>query len=51
MRKIALLAVGAALAVACNKQTVEVTTNEEVRDSQTFADISKAKVKHLSLDI
>ena len=28
MRKIALLAVGAALAVACNKQAVEVTTNE-----------------------
>ena len=51
MRKIALLAVGAALTVACNKQAVDVTTNEEVRDSQTFADISKAKVKHLSLDI
>lgn len=51
MRRIILLAVGAAITVACNKQVVEVSNNIEGRDSQTFADISKAKVKHLSLDI
>jgi len=51
MRKIALLAAGVVFTVACNKQVAEVTKQEEVRDNQTFADISKAKTKHLSLDI
>jgi len=51
MRKIALLGVGLVLAGACSKQIVEKVESNEVIDSQTFADISKAKIKHLSLDI
>ena len=50
MRKIALLVAATALTMACNKQASDATT-EEVRDNQTFADIAKAKAKHLSLDI
>lgn len=50
MRKIVVLAAGMVLATACSKQVVG-TELDEVRDNQTFADISKAKVKHLSLDI
>lgn len=51
MRKVILLAAGTLVAVACNKQATTTINKNEVRDTQTFADISKAKVKHLSLDI
>lgn len=50
MRKIALLATTLAVITACQKQATPVAM-EEVKDNQTFADLSKAKVKHLSLDI
>lgn len=50
MRKIALLVAASACVIACNKQVVDSSANE-VRDNQTFADITKAKVKHLMLDI
>lgn len=51
MRKIALLTLATALSVGCNNRVAEVSETIEVRDNQTFADITKAKVKHLSLDI
>jgi Aminopeptidase N len=51
MRKVALLAAGTILAIACNKQVAQTNQEHEGRDTQTFADLSKAKVKHLSLDI
>lgn len=51
MRKVALIAAGTLLAVACNKQVTTAHPENEGRDTQTFADLSKAKVKHLSLDI
>ncbi len=53
MRRIAVLTLASVLTIACSKQVAEITTTDStiVRDNQTFADISKAKIKHLSLDI
>lgn len=51
MRRIALLALGSVLTIACSKQVVELTESNKTSDNQTFADINKARIKHLSLDI
>ena len=51
MQKLVYIALGTVLmTVSCNKQ---ITSTKEVdaKDSQTFADLDKAKIKHLSLDI
>lgn len=51
MQKISLVAIGVlGLLWSCNKQTA-TTTNDEVKDSQSFADLSKAKIKHLSWNV
>ncbi len=50
MQKISLIALGVlGLLWSCNKQTS--STTYEVKDSQSFADLAKAKIKHLSWDV
>ncbi len=50
MQKISLIALGVlGLLWSCNKQTS--STTDEVKDSQSFADLAKAKIKHLSWDV
>jgi len=51
MKNLVYIALGTALtAVSCNKQ---ITSNTEIeaKDNQTFSDLDKARIKHLSLDI
>ena len=51
MKNLVYIALGTALtAVSCNKQ-ITSTTETEAKDNQTFADLDKARIKHLSLDI
>ncbi|MEG0930479.1 M1 family metallopeptidase [Algoriella sp.] len=51
MKNLVYIALGTALtAVSCNKQ-ISSTTEIEAKDNQTFADLDKARIKHLSLDI
>ena len=51
MKNLVYIALGTALtAVSCNKQ-ITSTTETEAKDNQTFADLDKARIQHLSLDI
>ncbi|WP_313579476.1 M1 family metallopeptidase [Chishuiella sp.] len=53
MQKLVYIALGTALiAASCNKQTTSTIKGlQEAKDNQTFADLDKARIKHLSLDI
>ena len=51
MKKLVYIALGTTLiATSCNKQ-ISSTKITEAKDNQTFADLDKARIKHLSLDI